>query len=102
MRSYIGFPKTVDKAVNKLLLDFPPRFKARIANMAENELVDLHFSMGAFIRNKLGIWSEDSELLKSCRIIFGKKDLHMDDASVLIMKEVWKKLKETSRLRVVK
>jgi hypothetical protein len=38
----------------------------------------------------------------SCRFIAKKDKLHEDEASSIIIKELWKRLRETYKLRVVK
>ena len=85
-----------------LLSELPLRDKTNIANMTEQDLVSLHPMLGKYIRNRFGLWSENKDLLASCRFVSGNKELHEDDASAVIIKEVWKKLRENHVLRVVK
>jgi len=47
-----ALPKTVEQAVNHLLSDLSLQEKTAIANMQKDDLVDLHFSLGRFIRNE--------------------------------------------------
>jgi len=70
--------------------------------MSKDNLVDLHFSLGMYIRNSFKLWAGNSELLELCRSLSGKEYLHIDDASLIIIKELWKKLQEVDLLRVVK
>jgi len=71
-----------------------------IANMEEEDLINLHFSLGLSIRNKF-LYPKNEQLLESCRFVSQDKYLHWDQASSVIIKELWKKLKETHKLRVV-
>jgi len=96
------FPETVSDAVEKLLFDLPQIDKVRIANISENDLVDLHFSLGMQIRDGHGLWADNEKLIQSCRQISGDKNLHIDDASLVIIRKLWVRLKETNRIRVIK
>ena len=57
--------------------------KITIATMQEEDLIALHFSLGMAIRNAFGLHEPDSKLLVSCCVI------HPDDASGVIIKELW-------------
>jgi hypothetical protein len=67
----------------------------------EDDLVDLHFTMGLYVRNRF-FYPRNDKLLESCREIEQDKFLHWDEASGVIIKELWKRLRETHKLRVVK
>jgi hypothetical protein len=97
-----AWPKTVDEAVAKLVEGLPLREKTRMANLREMELTSLAFSVGLVIKNEFGLWDGNEELIKSCQLVSGTEDLHPDDAAAVIIKELWKKLRETHSLRAVK
>ena len=69
--------------------------------MDEADLVDLHFSLGLSIRNKF-LYPRNEKLLESCRFVSKDKYMHWDQASSVIIKELWKRLRETHKLRVLK
>ena len=94
-------PKTVHEAVDMLESELSLKDKTVMARMEEHELFKLHPSLGTYIRNHFGLWAKDIELMKSCRFMSKKHDLHEDEALALIIKELWKRLKETHGLRVV-
>ena len=71
-----------------------------IAGMAESELIDLHFSLGSYIRNEFGLWFENDNLLNDCRRISNEPSLHPDSASSVIIEELWKRLSKTHKLRI--
>jgi hypothetical protein len=50
---------------------------------------------------KFGIWSGNRQLLDSCEIISGDAHLHPDFAPCVIIKELWEKLRDNYKLRVV-
>ena len=99
-RSYL--PRTVDDAVDDLIRKLSLKDKATIANMTEQELSSLHFSLGKYIRNKYKIWNGNEALISSCRFLLKKKPIHEDEVVSLIIKELWKKLRKTHRLKVIK
>ena len=95
-----ALPKTVEQAVDILFSELSLKEKTAIANMQKNSLNDLHFSLGRFIRNKFSV-VDNEELMKSCRLLSGKQDLHPDDASSVIIESLWKNLQDTYALRMV-
>jgi hypothetical protein len=93
-------PETIDEAVERLVAELPLKDKNTIANMVESDLVDLHFSLGIGIRNKF-LYPKNEKLLESCRQEADDKYLHWDQASTVIIKKLWEKLRDTHKLRVV-
>jgi hypothetical protein len=99
-RSYL--PRTVYEAVDDLIFKLPLKDKTTIANMTEQEIASLHFSLGNFIRNKYGIWDGNKELISNCQFLLKKDTIHEDEVSSLIIKKLCEKLRKTHRLKVVK
>ena len=93
-------PKTVDEAIRILTNELSLKDKNIIANMAESDLIDLHFSLGLSIRNKF-LYPINEKLLESCRQEIKDKYLHWDQASSVIIKALWKRFRKTHKLRVV-
>jgi hypothetical protein len=81
-------PETVDEAVELLMTVFENRHKMLLSILKEDELIDLHFGLGLSIRNAFGLHDADSKLLRDCGAD------NPDDASALIIKAVWTKLKQ--------
>jgi len=88
--------------VGRLIADLPLRDKVQIANLRQDELIYLHFSLGMGIRNLFGLWAGNGELLKPCSLLAGVNHIHPDDGSAVIITELWKRLRETHALRAVK
>ena len=82
------FPETVDAVVRLLMSMVPEEERARIATMGQEDLVQLHFGLGMWIRNNLGLWQGNQTLLEAC----GHND--PDDASTVIIEAFWKQLQE--------
>ena len=95
-------PKTVEEAVGRLISEMPLKEKTTIANMREKDLSSLYPVLSEYIRNRFGLGSGNKPLNASCRFVAGKKDINVDDASALIIHELWKKLRETHAIRTVK
>lgn len=79
-------PKTVDMAVRVLMGLLDQQALNRIAALSSDDLIDLHFSAGAWVRNWFGLWQADSELYRACAV------RHPDDASMVILEALWLEL----------
>ncbi len=101
-RSVKKLPKSVDEAIKRLISELSLKDKTSIANMAENDLVTLQTNLGAYIGSQFGIWSGNRQLLDSCSVISHDVHLQSDFAPSVIIKELWKCLRVTHKLRVVK
>jgi hypothetical protein len=93
-------PETVNNAVERLISGLPLKDKTAIANMDADDLINLDFSLGLSIRNTF-LHPRNERLLESCRFLSQDKYLHWDQAPSVIIKELWKRLRETHRLRIV-
>lgn len=88
MPSADKFPTTIDAAVRVLLGLVPTEELAKITQMSEGGLIDLHFGLGQWIRNNFGLWKENLELMQATGAI------DPDDASGVIVKALWQRLQD--------
>lgn len=95
-------PRTVDEAVERLVSELSPKDRTTIGNMKEEGLHMLLPSLGRYIVERFGLSGGNRDLLKSCRYIAKKYDIDEDETAALIINELWKKLRTTHVLRVVK
>lgn len=95
-------PKTVDEAVDRLIADLDLSDQVKIAKMDLDDLVYLHSNLHLYFKNAFGMWSGNTELLESCRSISKEPVRNETDAAVVILVVLWKKLRDTHRLRAVK
>jgi len=95
-------PKTVNEAVGILMSEMPLKDKVTIANMTQGELVDLNSNLGAYIKNVFRLRYGNDELIESCRFVTKNKKLNEDGASLTIIELLWKRLRKTHKIRVVK
>ena len=86
------WPGTVDEAAGVVLATLSNEEKNQIAGMAEGDLIELHFGLGMWIRNNLGLWQGNQTLMESIRQ--HSPDIHPDDVSMVIIEAVWKRLRE--------
>lgn len=56
------WPTTIDAAVRVLQGLLPEDEQRKIAAMAEDDLILMHFGLGAWIRNNLGLWQGNTAL----------------------------------------
>ena len=82
------WPATIDEAVGVVIATLPDNDKATIAALSKSELIGLHFGLGLWIRNNLGLWKGNRSLLESTGAP------NADDASMAIIEDVWRRLRE--------
>ena len=95
-------PKSVKEAVARLISEMDLKDKVTIANMTYDELADLNSNFGSYIRNAFRLWHGNRELMESCRFVSKNKKLDTDGASFAIINELWKNLRKTHKLKIVK
>ena len=97
-------PNTVDQIVNEIISALPLDDRVRTANLDEDGLVILQLGYGKYlwylIENHTEIVNET--LMADCIKQSGNETLDEVEAANYIIKEVWSRLRETHRLRVVK
>lgn len=83
-------PTIVEEAVALLMGRLSDEEKAFVRSLPEGELASrLHFTLGMAIRNDFGLWGGNKALLRSC----GSETMSADDASSVIIKALWRRLK---------
>ena len=95
-------PKTVDEAVDRMISDLDLESKAKIANMDLNNLANAHFDLHMYFKNAFGVWHGNKELLADCRATSGEAIRNEDEATFVILKSLWEKLRRTRIIRLVK
>jgi hypothetical protein len=96
-------PNTVDGVVDDIIAELTLEAKVSTANLDENEFRVLELTLGKYLRYKLDLLDVgvNKELMKDCLEEFGES-LNEVDAATVLLTELWKRLQETHRLRVVK
>jgi hypothetical protein len=96
-------PTTVDEVVDEIIAELTIAERVSTADLDEDEFWVLELTLGKLIRYKLdhldvGV---NKELMKDCLEKSGES-LNEVDAATVIIKELWNRLQETHRLRVIK
>ena len=94
-------PTTVDEAVDRLMSEMELKDLTKLAKMPEDELINLHFSIGMWIRNNF-VYPRNEELQESCREVSRDKYLHLAQMHMVILKQLWLRLQEAHKLKVVR
>lgn len=94
-------PETIEGVIERLIDELSLRDKVHIARMEESEIANLHPSFGSYIRNKY-LWNGNEPLIMDCMYRSGNNDMDENEASKMIIYALWKRLKETHQLRVIK
>ncbi len=94
-----GFPGTVAEAANKVLSGLSEEDKEVLREAPRDRLHELHFGLGSFVRNSRGLWGGNDEMMEACaRARHPEEDglpylsVHTDEASAVIVEEVWRRL----------
>jgi hypothetical protein len=97
-------PNTVDHIVTEIIAELPLDDKVRAANLDENGLVVLQLELGKYLWRHICAQTEivNEKLMADCIKQSGNKTLNELEAASFILKEIWSRLRETHRLRVVK
>lgn len=95
-------PKTAEAAVDIIINEMQLKDRILMANLREEEIAPLQFTLGLYIKRKLDLWSQDATLGLSCAAAAEKENLDPSNLPMVFIKMMWKKLKRTHRLRVVK
>jgi hypothetical protein len=95
------FPPTVEKAVDRLVVDMTFADKTRLANMNAAALIKFHHSYGFFLRTEFRLPGNDL-LMKSCLSAGYLKTITAEQASYVILKELQQRLLAGNTLKVIK
>jgi len=72
--------------------------KLRIERMDQRDLMDLYFTLGVDIEDKFRIFKNEP-LLESCRTLSEDNDFFTEEASLIIIVELWKRLQKLYKER---
>lgn len=98
----IFLPGTVDEVVELLYNDLPLREKVVMANLSEDQLDSaVYLAMAKTIRKEFGLYHGNAELLRSCQSYLGSTYDRYEDPAMVILKELWKKIRKSHNIRLV-
>lgn len=99
--SPFDLPSDVDTVVGLLLKDLSLRDKVVMANLSEDELDLVYSGMAGTIRKEFRLNSGNFELLASCRSYLRQMNDPFADPAMIIIRELWRKVRQTHTLRLV-
>jgi len=102
-QTMLSQPNTVVGVVELLFEDISLRDRVVMANLSEQEFdTSVYLSMAKVIRKEFGLYNGNDKLLKSCSSYLGSEYDSFEDPAMVIIKELWKKVKKGHSLRLVK
>lgn len=98
-----ALPRTVEEVIDVLYLDLKLRDKVVLASLTENELESsVYLALAKTIRKEFGLYNGNADLLASCSSLLGTTYDRYEDPAMVIVKELWKKIRKTHQLRIFK
>jgi hypothetical protein len=88
-------PTTIAEALDQLQQSLTPAQLSELAAHPADDLSDYHFGLCQRIRNEFGLWDKGSPLLQDCQASRPDRSgyIHPDDASMLILRALWVRLR---------
>jgi len=87
-------PETMAEAIQFCFIKIPLKTLEELEIKPEEEMFECHFGLGMWLRNSLGLWSGGPLLALEC--------VHPDDASMVILDELRKYMKQHPDWRLVR
>ena len=97
-------PSPVETVVEDIIAELTLEESVGTANLGEDEFRVLELTLGKYLRHKLDQLDMDvnKALRDECIARSGKESVDDADAANVILEEVWKRLRATHKLRIVK
>ena len=95
-------PSTVEDAVTSVLNDMTLKDRATMANLREEDLAPLQLTLGLYIKGRLDHWLANDKFAASCISAARQEGMDESNPTMLLIKKLWQRLKQTHRLRIVK
>jgi len=95
-------PDSVDSAVDLIIEAMSLKDRTQLANFRAEEIAALQLTLGLFIKSKLESWSGRADFDRSCEAAAEEEKMDKSNLPMVLIKRIWKILRATHRLRVVK
>lgn len=96
-------PRTVEEAVTILFEDLLLKDRVILAKLSEKELDStVYLALAKSIRKEFGLFNGNDHLITSCQRYLGREYDSFEDPAMVIIKELWKKIRAKHHLRLVK
>jgi hypothetical protein len=93
---------TVDEAVDQIIEEMSLCERVMLAKMPEEKNPWFEKLFVSYLKEKIDEWSKNRQLPKDCGIHFGEQPYDELMVAAVIVKRLWRRLRESHRLRVVK
>ena len=100
--SFFNPPQTLQRAIEHLQSTLPLKDRAFIAKLERKDLNLIRLTFGAHIRDECGLATGNPGLVRSCARFTHRQGLTADGAIDVLIEVLWKTLRETHSIRVVK
>jgi len=95
-------PHDIPDAVSQIIKGMTLKDRAVMANLTEGELAPLQLNLGMYIRQQLPQWFTSESFKRSCEEAAHEEGLDASNPPMVIIRKIWRQLKKTHRLRIVK
>ncbi len=96
-------PRTVEEAVTILFEDLLLKDRVIMANLSEKQLDStVYLALAKSIRKEFGLYEGNDHLITSCQLYLGREYDSFEDPAMVIIKELWKRIRAKHHLRLVK
>ena len=95
-------PENVDRTVGVLISELSLKDKVRIANLQIDEFTQLNSAFGDFVKGNINLSAKKPELIQTCQLLSKNLSFSEKDTAEMIIFELWKQLRKTHKLRIVK
>lgn len=96
-------PSSVSEVVELLYNDLSLRDRVVMAQLSEDQLdSSIYLAIAKIIRKEFGLYEDNTALMKDCSAYLGKKYDKYEDHAMVIVKELWQRLRTSHSLHLVK
>ena len=95
-------PHSMGEVVELILNDLSLRDKVVMANLSQSELRAVYPELAQAIQNEFGLPGRNRQLTASIRRLSRQNGHIGEEPAMTILREIWKRVKKTHMLRVVK
>ena len=95
-------PMTVDEAIEQVLAGMPLRQKVKLANLQEIRLLTICQLLRYLIETRIEDSGVNLRLLEDCKARAGKYVLDQFEAAEVMVYELWLRLRQTHRLKIIR
>ena len=97
----LKFTETVDAAVDEIITDLSLRERVDFAKLLERQCLELKRLLYYQVCCKFAELNVNAKLMQDCISRSGRNELSEAEAAGIIIEEVYRRLRETHRMRVV-